>query len=213
MLEPPKPGGDPMGSRGPAWPGGPTDPAIGDGIRGIYFTRPYADKKPRADFPHTDGHPFNLGCVGLINNVPPEGGSFRVWPGSHKRLYPTFQMQYDQPRIPYYDHMPSHHGLIQSPEYEAEFARILDDTEPVDCHGNEGDLIFWHHRLVHMAGHNYSDTIRQAALCDYTRTDLDKARMDPPQENMWRDWSEKLGQATHGYSDEFAKTQGLRNGR
>ncbi|MYE25305.1 MAG: hypothetical protein F4Y01_15410, partial [Gammaproteobacteria bacterium] len=44
MLAKPTVGGRPMGSEGPAWPGGPTDPAITDGIRGIYCTRPYADE-------------------------------------------------------------------------------------------------------------------------------------------------------------------------
>lgn len=211
MLEPPTPGGEPMGSRGSAWPGGPTDPAISDGVRGIYFTLPYADRTRQADYAHTDGHPFNLGVVGLINDVPPGGGSFKVWPGSHSRLYPTFQMQYDQPRIPFYDHLPSHKGLIQSREYEAEMKAMMEDTAPVDCHGGEGDVILWHHRLAHMAGHNYSDVIRQAVLYDYTRTDLDTARMDPPQVNMWRDWSEGVGANEAGYSTDFARSQGIKD--
>lgn len=209
MLQPPTPGGEPMGSQGNAWPGGPTDPAISDGVRGIYLTLPYADKTKKPDYAHTDGHPFNLGVVGLIDDVPPDGGSFKVWPKSHRRLYPTFQMQYDQPRIPFYEHLPSHKGLIQSREYEAEMKEVMADTQPVDCHGKEGDVVLWHHRLAHMAGHNYSDVIRQAVLYDFTRTDLDTCRMDPPQENMWRDWSEDVECNEVGYSAEFARSQGL----
>lgn len=210
MLQPPIPGGEPMGSKGPAWPGGPTDPAVGHGVRGIYFTLPREPGDERLpDFAHTDGHPFNLGIVGLINDVPPEGGSFRVWPGSHQRLYPTFQMQYDQPRIPYYEHLPSHKGIIQSPEYDAELERVIQDTTSVDCWGEEGDVILWHHRLAHMAGNNYSTSIRQAVLYDFTRTDLDQCRLDPPQENMWRDWSAAVQTAAETYSDEFARTQHL----
>ncbi len=207
MLTRPTVGGKPMGSEGAAWPGGPVDPAIGDGVRGIYFTLPYGEKEREPDYCHTDGHPFNLGAVGLIDQVLPDGGGFRVWPGSHKRLYPTFQMQYDQPRIPYYEHLPSYKGLIQSPEYEAEIKKVFEEIEPVDCWGEEGDVVLWHHRLAHMAGHNYSDKIRQAVLYDFTRTDLDTCRMDPPQENMWRDWSEKLQKSDNSYSQEFAKTQ------
>lgn len=207
MLQPPKVGGEPMGSRGAAWPGGPTDPAISDGIRGIYCTLPYGDKERQADYCHTDGHPFNLGIVGLIDDVPADGGSFKVWPKSHRRLYPTFQMQYDQPRIPYYDHLPSYKGLIQSEAYMKEIKAVMEDTEPVDCCGEEGDVILWHHRLAHMAGHNYSDVIRQAVLYDFTRTDLDTCRMDPPQADMWRDWSAGLRESTGSYSDGFAKSQ------
>lgn len=209
MLEAPTVGGDPMGSQGAAWPGGPVDPAIGDGIRGIYNTLPYGDVERKPDWLHTDGHPFNLGVVGLIDDVPADGGSFKIWPKSHRRLYPTFQMQYDQPRIPYYDHLPSHRGMIQSEAYEAEVKAIMADTEPVDCWGKEGDVILWHHRLAHMAGHNYTDVIRQAALYDFTRTDLDTCRLDPPQENMWRDWSPELNESDGHYSAEFAKSQML----
>ncbi len=209
MLTPPVVGGEPMGNRGPAWPGGPTDPAISSGIRGIYFTRPMVKRNQPADAGHTDGHPFNLGLVGLIDDVPPEGGAFKVWPGSHIRLYPTFQMQYDQPRIPYYDHLPSHKGIIQSPEYVTELANIMADTEPVDCWGETGDVVLWHHRIAHMAGHNYSKSIRQAILYDFNRSDLDTCRMDPPQKEMWRDWSEEVKQNQGEYSREFARAQHL----
>ena len=209
MLAEPTLGGTPMGSAGAAWPGGPTDPAITDGIRGIYCTRPFEDAargQPRkADRGHTDGHPFHLGVVGLLADVPPDGGAFKVWPRSHRRLYPTFQMQYDQPRIPFYKHLPSYKGIIHSAAYLAELERIMADTEPVDCWGERGDVVFWHHRLAHMAGRNYSDVMRQAVLYDFSRTDLDQCRMDPPQEDMWRDWSKEVQQTNCGYSDELAR--------
>ena len=209
MLAAPTPHGMPMGSEGPAWPGGPTDPAITDGIRGIYCTRPYEDAARRERKPgrgHTDGHPFHLGVVGLLADVPPDGGAFKVWPHSHRRLYHTFQMQYDQPRIPYYRHLPSHRGILHSPGYLTELDQVMADTEPVDCWGERGDIVLWHHRLAHMAGHNYSDVMRQAVLYDFSRTDLDRCRMDPPQENMWRDWSEEVRNTNCGYSVELART-------
>ncbi len=209
MLVSPVVDGKAMGSEGPAWPGGPVDPAINEGVRGIYFTLPYGDVPRESDFAHTDGHPFNLGVVGLIADTPADGGAFKVWPGSHKRLYPTFQMQYDQPRIPFYEHLPSHKGIIHSDEYLKELDLVMQDTRAVDCWGKEGDVVFWHHRLAHMAGHNFSDVIRQAVLCDFSRTDLDTCRLDPPQDNMWRDWSEAVNECEADYSAEFARTQHL----
>ena len=209
MLQSPIVGGRPMGSDGTAWPGGPVDPAIGDGVRGVYNTLPYGDKPREPDACHTDGHPFNLGIVGLIADVPEDGGAFKIWPGSHRRLYPTFQMQYDQPRIPYYDHLPSYKGIIHSEAYEAEIKAVMQDTAPVDCWGKQGDVVLWHHRLAHMAGHNYSETIREAVLYDFSRTDLDLCRLDPPQADMWRDWSEETRHADVVYSDDFARSQRL----
>ena len=209
-LQPPVVGGTPMGTQGSAWPGGPVDPALGtQGIRGIYCTLPYGDKAREPDQCHTDGHPFHLGIVGLLNDVPPDGGAFKVWPESHRRLYPTFAMAYDQPRIPYYEHLPSHKGILHTPEYLAEIDAVLADTNPVDCYGDAGDVVFWHHRTAHMAGHNYSEVIRQAVLYDFSKTDLDQARLKTPAENMWSDWSDEVQRADTQYSAEFAASQNL----
>lgn len=202
--------GSTMGREGPAWPGGPTDPAQGNqGARGIYFTLPYGDKEREPDACHTDGHPFQLGVVGLLGDVPKDGGAFKVWPKSHQRLYPKFQLQYDQPRVPYYDHLPSHKGIIHSQAYLDEVTRLERDTRSVECWGNMGDIVFWHHRTAHMAGHNYSQVIRQAVLADFWTTGLDAARLKPPQEDMWADWSNELKASDGEYSTSFAATQGL----
>ncbi|MEM7115316.1 MAG: phytanoyl-CoA dioxygenase family protein [Chloroflexota bacterium] len=203
-------GGVPMGSKGFAWPNGPVDPANNvEGIRGIYNTLPYGNRPKEPDHPHTDGHPFHLGLVGLINDVPPGGGGFRIWPKSHKRLYPLFRMQYDQARIPFYEHMPSHKGILYPIGYAEEMAQICQDTEPVDCWGKAGDVVLWHHRMAHMAGHNHSSVIREAILGDFSKLDLDKTRMDPPQPDMWRDWSESVRLSDGVYSQNFAQTQRL----
>ena len=210
MLREPVVGGSPMGRHGPAWPGGPVDPAYdNEGVRGIYCTLPYGDKPREPDACHTDGHPFNLGVVGLIGDVPPDGGAFKVWPKSHRRLYPTFAMQYDQARIPWYPHLPSFKGILHTTEYLEEIAQVLADTQPVDCWGKTGDVVLWHHRMAHMAGHNYSSVIRQAVLSDFSKTDLDQTRLDPPQADMWRDWSEHVRDNDSTYSSEFACAQRL----
>ena len=203
--------GTPMGSRGPAWPGGPTDPADGtEGARGVYCTLPYGDKPREADACHTDGHPFQLGVVGLIDDCPQDGGAFKVWPRSHSRLYPTYKLRYDQPRIPYYDHVPSFKGIVHTDAYLEEIAKLNEDTQAVECFGQAGDIVFWHHRLAHMAGHNYSTQIRQAVLADFWTTDLDRLRGEDAQGDMWRDWSPEIQNCVEGgYSDAFAEAQRL----
>lgn len=189
-------GGQPMGSHGPAWPGGPTDPALGNqGARGVYCTLPYGNKALTADGVHTDGHPFQLGVVGLIDDCPEGGGAFKVWPGSHRRLFPTFALRYDQPRIPYYPHLPDFKGIAHSDAYEAELQRIIDDTEPVECYGQAGDIVFWHHRLAHAAGQNFSAQIRQAVLADFWTQALNELRGKPVSADMWEDWSSAVQQA------------------
>ena len=188
--------GMPMGSHGTAWPGGPTDPALGnDGARGVYCTLPYGNKARGPDGCHTDGHPFQLGVVGLIDDCREDGGAFKVWPGSHTRLYPTFALRYDQPRIPYYPHLPEFKGIAHSDAYLVELERVIDEIEPVECHGQAGDIVFWHHRLAHAAGQNYSDQIRQAVLADFWTEDLDYLRTISVAADMWDDWSEALQRA------------------
>lgn len=202
-------GGTPMGSHGPAWPGGPTDPAEGtEGARGVYCTLPYGDRSREPDACHTDGHPFQLGVVGLLDDIPENGGAFKVWPGSHRRLYQTFKLRYDQPRIPYYDHLPAFKGIVQTDEYLAEIEQL--NSEPaVECWGTAGDIVFWHHRTAHMAGHNYSPVIRQAVLADFWKPELDEYRSWPPTEDMWQEWSGAVQNSAANYSSEFANRQRL----
>lgn len=202
--------GTPMGTQGEVWPGGPTDPALGtEGARGVYCTLPYGDAPRPADACHTDGHPFQLGVVGLLDDCPEGGGAFKVWPKSHSRLYPTYELRYDQPRIPYYDHLPSYKGIVHTPEYTAEIEKLNADTEAVECWGDAGDIVFWHHRTAHMAGHNHSQVIRQAVLADFWNSDLDINRTTSPAGDMWRDWSPEVQNAANGYGGSFAQIQRL----
>jgi hypothetical protein len=211
-LRQPTLNGKPMGSWGAAWPGGPVDPQMGEGVRGIYATLPVAEGSQRQpDRLHTDGHPFHLGLVCLLEDNPPDSGAFKIWPASHQRFYPLFPMQYDQARVPYYPHLPAHKGILHPPAYLAEVQAVEADTQAVDCYGEAGDIVFWHHRLGHMAGHNYGlpRTIRQAVLYDFCKTDLDTTRMDPPQDNMWRDWSAAVQAADVEIPRQLAAEQRL----
>ena len=190
-LVKPKVGGKTMGLHGAAWPGGPVDPALdNEGARGIYATLPYGDKEKEPDFAHSDGHPFNLSLVGLIDDVLPNGGAFKVWPGSHKRLYPTFQMLYDQPRIAYYEHLPSYKGIIQSEAYEKEMFRQY----------QSGEL----DKYVKPEVLEEQREFRQKKISEV----IEKGSK-PPQENMWQDWSEHLNEAPETFSDEMARSQNL----
>lgn len=205
-----KKNGTPMGSFGPAWPGGPTDPALGtEAARGVYYTLPYGDVPREADACHTDGHPLQLGIVGLLADTPPDGGAFKIWPGSHARLFPLFKLRYDQPRIPYYDHLPSFKGIVHTDAYLEAIEELNRDVQAVECHGKAGDVVFWHHRTAHMAGHNYTNTIREAVLADFWRRDFDQLRGQSVELDPWADWSEEVQNSDGEYSQEFAREQRL----
>ena len=105
--------------------------------------------------------------------------------------------------------MPSFKGIIHPKAYLEELERILDDTKPVDCWGQCGDVVIWHHRLVHAASENQSNVIRQAVLADLNRDDLDQLRMDPPQQDMWRDWSTEIQNADQPISEALKVDQRL----
>ena len=143
-----------------------------DRIRGIYCMMPEGDAPARPYGCHVDRHPFHLGVVGYIDDVVPGGGGFTVWPESHKRFYYAFDSQY------------THDANERLPEDVAHF-----NQQPhMDCHGKAGDIVFWHHRIGHSAGHNRSSNIRQAVLYDFKRKNLDYLLETKPHEDMWLDW-------------------------
>lgn len=149
-------------------------------IRGIYCTLPYGDHVGKPNHCHVDAHPFHLGVVGYIDDVDPEGGGFGVWPGSHRRFYYDFE---------------SAHRMEPTGRYEADRQQVSGQAS-TDCHGRAGDIVFWHHRIGHMASHNYTRRIRQAVLYDYCKTELEQTQHEPPSEDMWRDWSEAVRAAS-----------------
>ena len=150
-----------------------------ENVRGIYCTLPYGDHEGRPDNCHVDAHPFHLGVVGYIDDVEPEGGGFRVWAGSHRTFYPDFESAY---------------RMEPTPRYEPDRERLSRATS-IDCHGRAGDVVFWHHRLGHMAAHNRTRRIRQAVLSDFRKKDLERTQEEPPADDMWKDWSPAVRQA------------------
>lgn len=141
-----------------------------EGIRGIYCVLPEGETPERTVNCHTDAHPFHLGIVGYIDDVEPHGGGFIVWPGSHRAFYHDFIYRYANERTDAY-----------------EIHRKAIETEPyVVCHGQAGDIVFWHHRLGHSVGHNRSDRLRLAVLYDYCKKDIDTSLLTGS--DLWVDW-------------------------
>ena len=147
-----------------------------ENIRGIYCRMPEGDHPEGKLTCHTDGHPFHLGIVGLIDHVPPNGGAFTVWPRSHRTFYHAFTCRYSHVRAEGYDEHIEH----------------FNGQPSVDCHGDPGDIVFWHHRMAHAARPNRSPQIRQAVLYDFRKRDLEQTQDESPHEEMWQDWSDEL---------------------
>lgn len=141
-------------------------------VRGIYTTLPMQERTMAPDSLHVDEHAFHLGIVGYLGAVVPNGGGFRIWPTSHRWFYYAYETQYKPGRTDRY----------------AEIKAFFETQPSLECTGEAGDIVFWHHRLAHMAGRNYSRNLRQAVLYDFKRADLAHAQEEPPQADMWRDW-------------------------
>ncbi len=143
-----------------------------DKARGIYTTLPRDDDAELVESLHVDQHVFHLGTVTYLNKVVTGGGGFRVWPASHLWFAETFKSRYsDRDTNPY-----------------TALVAFLETQPSLECTGDAGDVVFWHHRLAHMAGHNTSGNLRMAILYDFKLREFDYAREEPPQPSIWRDW-------------------------
>ena len=43
-----------------------------------------------------------------------------------------------------------------------------------------------------MASPNTSRQLRQAVLYDFLKQDIEQTQQEPPQKDMWRDWSDEM---------------------
>ena len=149
------------------------------GVRGIYCTLPYGDVERKPRHVHIDEGPSTMGVVCYVDRVEPDGGGFTVWPGSHKRMYYTSQSRH----------------LRQDTEDYLQVKKDLDETwesSSVQTFGEPGDLVFWHHRMAHMASHNYTSNIRKAVLTDFRFKHIDELSELPPDMDMWVDWGDAV---------------------
>eukprot|EP01047_Picozoa_sp_COSAG01_P045988 COSAG01_NODE_4280_length_5182_cov_7.106433_2_plen_326_part_00 len=163
--------------------------------RGIYATMPYGHKHPRT--PHRLHNDSTLesrdrvGCVGYIGDVCPGGGGFAVWPGTHLTCWNKIdhweaRWRLDSSAVP-----------IDAPALVREWERIKTTVHPVDCAGTAGDVVFYHSRLGHHAGPNYSQNIRLAVLADFALTprclrDSELRSERCLRQDMWFGWSARV---------------------
>ena len=153
-------------------------------VRGIYCTLPYGDveRKPRSL--HVDAHPFNFAVVGYIDHVPEDGGGFTVWPGSHRKFFHDYHSRY---------------RIESSPDTETYREQLnASDENSYQTFGEPGDVVFWHHRIGHMASHNYSGQIRKAVICDFILNDMPRLQEEPPGDDIWVDWTDDMRDVSIG---------------
>lgn len=163
-------------------------------IRGIYCRLPMGEAPKEPTVCHCDVRPPTLdkvsakhlfaprlGLVGLIAPIPPCGGAFTVWPGTHRIIYDLFLHLEGKERIKAYEER-----IIQ-----------FNDDHCVEGYGKAGDILFWHGLLAHTAGQNRSAQIqlREAVLCDYNKEENGDLAAQRPHHDMWREWSEETRRA------------------
>lgn len=99
--------------------------------------------------------PLSVGVAVYFDKVIPGGGGFTVWPGSHLKVSEYFE-----------DH--SYNEFVAADGVLAD----LDIGAPFEVTGESGDLVLWHHNMVHAAGPNVSDRIRMAAIGRFVVDDI-----------------------------------------
>ena len=158
---------------------------------------------------HVDCLPFHLAVTALVDSCPEGGGGFTVWPRSHSRLFSADSRFGDVvscadrggPAGAVGDRVD---GACH-PELQATYAtvqRAVQETlPPLEFHGAEGDVMFWHSQLFHARPENHSDPpqIRQAVIWDCAKRSID----DPhrPRELLqdpWHEWAACVRAAAAG---------------
>ena len=179
-----------------------------DRVRGVYCIFPKSPDREARLGPHGDHTGAQMSAMVFVETVPPHCGGFTIWPGSH-----------------YMSHI--YHKTVYGPldpdkaeEYMKARDDVLKKTTPVQFHGKAGDVVFWHPRLVHGPGVNYSaehekQYIRYIVPCEYQKdgltsyfnlshgpapnrqwwVDTKNFREDVPatKENMWAGWAFDVG--------------------
>lgn len=113
-------------------------------VRGVYAVFPLPPGVPGRLGPHSDNQAAELSAMVFTHRVAARRGGFTLWPGSHARLHPTWDTRF---------------GSRLTRRVEAFVRardRALEEITPVEISGEAGDVVFWHPRLLHSAGVNYS---------------------------------------------------------
>jgi hypothetical protein len=165
-------------------------------VRGVYAILPKPQHVTGVLGPHSDYAAGQLGAMVVAGEMPAGSGGFTVWPGSHIRLHESWDTCFGS-------------SITDSRvrAYRKRRDEILSDTVPVETHGHPGDVIFWHHRLLHSAGINRTadagcPIVRIIVPCDYQRGDksfFDDNEYGPSEKYQW--WID-----TRNYREDVAPT-------
>jgi hypothetical protein len=151
----------------------------GQACRGVYcvLPSPHAPRSDVATTAHVDGWAgdrWRLSCHCFLGDaaagVAGAGGGFGIWPGSHRQLWHTHR------GVSYSEAWGRAHltptelaaippdTWVESTKYLDIKRHILETVTPVDCALSPGDVVIWHHRLIHTGGgwQNLSPQIRMA---------------------------------------------------
>ena len=131
--------------------------------RGVYATFPRREPKPagnaedalvaKALGPHTDRVCQQLNVCAYLDDVPPRGGGFTVYPGSHRIMFRAHRFAAN---------------WSPQPNFRDAVYQVVRDIVPVELPGGKGDVIFWHGRTMHSAGAHFGRNIRWALFADFT---------------------------------------------
>lgn len=151
-------------------------------VRGVYVVLPQSPDQEGRLGPHVDHAAAQLSAMVLVDDIEPRMGGFSVWPRSHIRLHRYWQSCFGANFEPSLKN-----------DFDEEFKRILNDTNPVEFVGKAGDVVFWHPRLIHSAGVNYSvetgkPRIRYVVPCDFQQdgfTFFDDDDLGPGTNHQW----------------------------
>ena len=127
--------------------------------RGVYAVFPSrgeggaAKSSVAALVPHTDQVCQQLNACAYLDDVPPHGGAFTVYPGSHKRLFHAHRYE-------------ANWSPLET--FRDALAQVVAEVVPLELVGDKGDVIFWHGRLVHSPSVNSGERIRWAVFADFT---------------------------------------------
>ena len=154
-------------------------------IRGIYLNFPVPEIQGEClNSQHYEKHSLQLGTTAYLDDVAPDGGEFVVYPKSHILMNYAFRTRWNDDESRRVQFM------------RRVLSRVI---RPTKLHGKAGDVIFWHHRLLHGRNFNSSRRLSYAAVCDFSTNSLEEQKthaepwntndMQRPSINMWRDWA------------------------
>lgn len=178
--------------------------ALADRVRGVYAVLPKPVDVEGGLGPHVDHAAAQVSAMVILNEVPKRCGGFTIWPGSHRLLHDYWDTCYS-----------AYISERHEETFQKVFREILRSVPPLEFCGGPGDVVFWHSRLIHSAGINYSaetstPRVRLVVPCDFQHSGLSyydddglgpgpkaqwwvctrhfKEDIPPTEENLWHDW-------------------------